>query len=508
MFVVEVTGAKDAAGTLETLYFSDAIMTTGPADTPAHKSFIPLLKDPGSIGVSVFGDGVTAGSTKLETGSIELDNTGRRFDYLLNWSFDNRAVVIRQGEAGAAYPADFATIFTGTIRDCSTDRRIFTFNLKDRQFIFERPVLTDTYAGTNVGPAGIEGLATDIKGQVKPQICGKVYEALAKLVNSSKLVYQIHNGALSAISNVYVRGAALTFTSDYADLTTLNAAALAGGQYATCLALGLFRVGSLPDGPVTANAQAGANDAARTAGQLLKSLALAAGLTNAEIDNAAIAALDAANTAICGQYIDDDRSFLEAMDFIAASIGAWYGFDLSGKFTAAIWKAPSGSPLINLADYFIGDDFEIVPLKDVNVPIYSAKVKHSRYNLTQTSGYATSLTADRVNALAQEFRTELATNPAIKDQYLTAGVLEIETCLTDANDAQSEAARLLALHSVARGNFEGGVRLDLIARYGIALGAVLTLTTNRFGLAGGRLVRVRSVRLNLAKNRAAFAVWG
>jgi hypothetical protein len=47
-----------------------------------------------------------------------------------------------------------------------------TISLRDRQAELNAPLQTVTYAGNNVLPSGLEGVATDIKGKEKPRLYG------------------------------------------------------------------------------------------------------------------------------------------------------------------------------------------------------------------------------------------------------------------------------------------------------------------------------------------------
>src|ERR1051325_9778457 len=287
MIVVELTAAINSGGTLQTFYVSTEPYVTKSGDTPANTAFTPSVKDPGDIGVSVFGDGLVAGSTKLEVGEIVLSNASGLYDSWLNYGFDGRAVVIRQGAAGAAYPASFNTIFTGTVDNIFANRKELRVRIKDKQALFDKSVLTTVYAGNNSLPSGAEG-STDIKGRVKPRTYGAPNYVSPPCVNTSKLTYQISDGAVQDIAAVYDRGTSLTKGADYASLALLEAAGPGANTYITCFALGLSRLRSTPAGWVTADPVQGANAAARTVAQVLKLLALAAGVPSGDIDAASV----------------------------------------------------------------------------------------------------------------------------------------------------------------------------------------------------------------------------
>lgn len=506
MIVIELTGAVSAGGAVQTFYAATDSYTTLPTDTPANTSFMPTVKDPGSIAVNVFGDGFIAGATKLEIGEIVLTNANGQYDDFINYGFGSRPVVIRQGAVGAAYPASFNVIFTGTVVNVFANRKEIRVRVQDKQALFDKPVLTTTYAGNNSLPNGAEG-ASDIKGNVKPRTYGAPSYVAPVCVNTSKLTYQCSDVALQSLTAVYDRGTSLTPGADFANLTLLEAATPAASSYITCLALGLFRLGSAPAGQVTCDPVQGANAAARTAGQILKSLALAAGVNSGDIDAASVTALDSANSSVIGLYLNDDTSFADAMDRVAQSVGAYYGFDPAGMFIMGQWTAPAGTSLLTIGEFYAGQETERTPLRDVNIPVYQAKVNHTQVFSVQTD-LAGSVAAALKAKVAQEFRTELATDASIQVQFLDAPIFEIDTLLTTIADAQTEAARLLALHKVKRDAFQVPIPFDLIGSKGLKIGACVTLQITRFGLSGGKLMRISGVRLELAKSRAWLTVWG
>ena len=278
MILIELTAAINAAGDTRTFYVSTDRFVTSPTDTPPNTAFIPALTDPGSIGVHAFSDGRTGGATALELGSIELANGDGQFDAWLGYSFDGRPVVIRSGPSGGAYPGDFPAIATLTAQSIEAAWTTITVNLRDKQFIFDRPVQTTLYAGNNVLPAGLEGTSSDLLGKPKPRVYGKVFNISPPCVNTSKLTYQVNDGVVQDISAVYDQGVSLTKGSDFASSTLLQAASPSAGTYITCFAEGYFRLGSSPAGQVTSDVIQGATSANRTVAQVLKQLAVAAGV--------------------------------------------------------------------------------------------------------------------------------------------------------------------------------------------------------------------------------------
>jgi hypothetical protein len=506
MILIEVTAAVDAAGALQTLYLSDADFITEPSDTPANTAFLSRLKNSGTIGLHVYSDGKTGGASKLETGTITVANIDGEFDHWKDFSFDGRPLVIRSG-TGGAYPSAFGVVFTGTVESVEVTWDLLIIRLRDKQFIFDRPVAATRYAGTNVGPLGLEGTSADLKDKPKPWTRGAPPNIPAPCVNTSKLAYQVNNGVVTSIV-VFDRGLELVAGTDHADSAALVAATVTAGEYDTCLAEGYFRLGSAPSGQVTADVVQGATEVDRTVAQTLQALALAAGLTPAEISAEDVAALDALNPAVIGLYVADDETFRSAMDRVAASIGAYFIFDPLGVLRMGVLTAPEGSPLLTLYDYDIGDDVQIKPARDKNIPVWSVTVRHTKLGLVQATDLAGSVDAERRAYLAQEYRSAKYEDAAIKDQYLLATEMQVDTLLTGEDAADAEAERRFRLHSVGRLRFDVSAPIDLLTANGVWLARVIALDLNRFGLAGGRSFRVLDIALDLSKQRAFLNIWG
>lgn len=505
---IEITAAIDATGTLRTFYCADARFVTRPTDTPASTYFEESLKDPGSISVSAFGNGRTGGGTRLSLGEIKLTNTSALYDDWINYGFDGRPVIIRQGTPGA-YPADFRPVFVGTVETLTVSRNEVIIRLREKQLVLDRPVLNVRYAGDNALPDGIEGTSADLKDKPKPILFGVGLNMRPENVNTARQAYQIHNGALQDISAVYDRGQPFVKGPDYATSALLLAAVVPEGEFATCLGEGLFRIGNLPAGEITADAVQGSNAGERTAAQALKALALMAGLTVDEINLDDVAALDSENPSVIGKWITDaGETYAKAMDDIAESVGAYYAFDPTGVLRMARLTEPAGVAVLEIEEYDIKDPFERRPAKDGDLPTWSWTIRHSRFHTVQTTDLATGVANDRRAALAQEYRSTRAEDASVKTQFLLATESSLDTVLTSAAEAATEAERRLELHKVRRNFFEMTVQGDLVSQSGAWLMDVVQVRAPRFGLSSGVKFRILGIQPELAKNEVTLTLWG
>ena len=508
MITVEITAAIDAAGTLTTFYLSDTRFTTQPTDTPANVSFDENLSDPGSVTITVFGDGRTGGGTKLSLGEIKLKNPDGQYDGWLDYGFDGRRVVIRRGIPGA-YPADFETVFTGTIRGRPTvNTNEVVLSLLDKQHIFDRPLLVNRYGGTNVLPYGIDGTADDLAGKAKPRLLGRVFNEAPPCVNTSKLVFQINDGPIASVEGVYDRGEPLVFGADRANSGALLLTAPAAGSYDTCLAEGLFRLGADPEGEVTFGATQGAAATDRTAAQLLVALALEAGVSGAEIADSDVADLASDASAVLGLWINSDSdTFASVMDRIAESVGGFYGFDPAGVLRMGRLVEPAGAPVLSLEEFDILS-IERRPARDNDLPTWAYTVRHSRVGTVQTSDLAPAVDPARRAFLGAEYRAQRAETASVKAKYLLAAEGSVDTALTEATDGANEASRRQALHGVARDFYDVTVKAEGLIGIVLRLTSIVEIIHRRFGLSDGRLFVLLGIRLELARNRVTLTLWG
>lgn len=508
MITVEITAATDAAGTLETFYVADARFTTGAADTPAHTSFDEGLADPGDITITAFGDGRTGGASRLALGEIRIDNPDGIYDGWLDYGFDGRRVVIRRGDVGDAYPADFETLYTGTVEALTIDSKAVSIRLRDLQLTFSRPILTNRYGGTNVLPNGIDGTADDLAGKPKPRLYGRVFNVAPPCVNTSKLVYQISDEALAAIDAVYDRGEALTVGTNHATSGALLAATVTAGAFDTCVAEGLFRLGSAPAGEVTCDAASGAAVVDRTAASLLSTIALAAGVDAGDISGADVAALAADAPAELGVWVSGQgETYTSVMDQIASGLGVYYAFDASGVLRMGRLSEPGGSPVLEIEDYDVLA-LERRAARDGDVPVWGVTVQHSRIWTVQTGDIAGGVSQARRTFLSSEYRSQRAEDATVKTKHLLAVEQVIRSLFVTSADAANEAARVLAMLKTRRDFFEVTIPLSSITGATPWLMDVVRLTYPRFGLDAGRLFRVLGIKPELARNRLTFTLWG
>ncbi len=107
---------------------------------------------------------------------------------------------------------------------------------------------------------------------------------------------------------------------------------------------------------------------------------------------------------------------------------------------------------------------------------------------------------------SQQWREAIAEDQTVKDVHKLASDLVYETYLTQEADAQAEAERLLAMHSVARDRFLVPVKSYLAEA--VELNSVVRLQLPRFGLDGGKSFRVIGISENFKTRVTTLDLWG
>lgn len=507
-YVAEVTVWNADLAAEERHYFSDGRWITGPGDTPPHTAFLLRIQQPALLQRACFTGGATGGASRIGYGEMVLVNTDGALDFLITRGFDGREIIVRYGQEGVPYPEGWVTLLTGTMAAPGWEGSRLVLRIRDRMMGLDRNIQTALYAGDNVLPNGLEGV-DEIKDRPKPLCYGSVYNVSAVLVNSSRLIYQVNDGAVQSISAVYDRGAALTAGAGYTSQSDMETNAPTAGTFRAWLAGGYFRLGATPAGLITADVTQGATAAQRTTAQVLTAIALRLGVDEADISVVDQAALDRASAAEVGIWLDQSASGLTVMDHVAEAAGAWYGFDATGVLRMALLTAPTGSPVADLSPWNI-HQLEIQTSADgANaVPAWRVEVGYEHNYSVQNTDLAGSVSAARRGWLNQSDRSASAQDSAIQTAHPLSEPLTVTTPLVHQSDAQTEAARRLALFGVRRDRVKIRMQIDSSALARITLGAVVRVTYPRYGYDAGVLFRVLSLQLDLQLSRAELLLWG
>lgn len=498
-----------------TLRYATRGYVTSPSDTPANTFYEPRIQQAGNIERSLFGSRRTSGQSQIGYGALVLVNMDGGLDELVNYSFVGRSITLRLGTVDLGTGAlTWTTVLRGTMEQAELSWQKVTVRIRDRLLDLAKPIQQTRYAGNNVLPAGLEGVAGDLKGKPKPLVFGRVWNIAPPCVNTDRRIYQIHTGsAIQSLGEVYDRGVPLTAGAAYTSQADMETNVPAAGQYRLwndATAGAFIRLGSAPAGLVTVDVLRGAAVANRTVGQLFNQILLAAGIPSGDISSADITALDALAGYECGVYAGHERDVtpLELLDELCASAGAWYAVDSQGTFRIGRVSIPtSGSVGTITATEVIR--IERVTSRDagVGVPAWKVKVGYRRIYEVQND-LAAAVTDARKSYFQNEYRRVEASDATVKTANLLAPEMEFLTALSQEADANTEATRLLTLYKTRRDMYQVTVRVDAALAALLDLGKVVTLQLPRFGMSAGKLFLIIGIQTNLRGYQFELTLWG
>lgn len=268
---------------------------SAPADVPASTTWYPRIVGEVTVGISAADALGVGGRLGLGVSALALDDADGALRDLVDLGLaDGRAVAIRTVPVADANASDFGTplsaappvVFRGVARAVdrtAEDRGEMTVaDLMDRLSV---PLQSLLYQGTG----GVEG-GTELKGKPKPVTLGRVYNVEPVWLGNIDLgfgigslpTYQVHWRACQEIAEVRIRGVVQALTGGTPTV----------GQARAFASLGLFQLGSTPDGDVRADVRGDSalGYASSTAGVMRLLLqAHGAGLGVADLDATAFA---------------------------------------------------------------------------------------------------------------------------------------------------------------------------------------------------------------------------
>lgn len=471
------------------IYVASAMFATRPDDVLANQMFRGTLKNY-TLTRSIMGQRL--GEFVPAAGKLAISNEDAYYDFLPQfYSFDARPVTIKATRRGGSFDDAFP-LGTLTATATTVDLNEVAIDITDYGYLLDVPMQPNLYGGTG----GADGGA-DLTGKRIPLSFGPCLNVSPPQISSSLLIYQVHGGAIHAVTGVFDRGVALSFGADRASYAALAAATVAAGHYDTCLAAGLIRLGSTASGLVTVDVE-GENAAGyltKTADIVRWALLNRTTLTSANLDAGSFTAVNAAQPATVSYWIGPDDS-IQVSDFVAnlmGGIGGWGGHNRAGFYEVRIFAAPAGDPVQRYSrlDILGPDEPKRGPLPAAYTPpSWRWRVPFARVWTVQRD-LAAGVTADRKAMVAQQFRLASAENTAVKVDHPTAQDPDpVQAFFADEAAAAAEAQRRLDLFKASRRLYT--VTLPRRA-FRLDVGRVVNLTFRRFDLAFGKLMTVVAI---------------
>lgn len=357
----------------------------------------------------------------------------------------------------------------------------------------------------------------ELEGKRKPLAYGQVRQVAPVLVNGTLLIYQAHAGSLEAVNAVRDRGVVLSFSANYASGRLLAAATVAAGDYATCLAEGLIRLGDSPGGIVTCDVQGddsgtlGASGYTSTAADIVRKIVTTKGaLTDPDdLDTGSFSDLNTTTSAVVGVATGLDRvSIAAVVDSVADSVGAFIDFTLNGRLRVRRLEDPSTATASHTITSIEPDSWSG---QNADIPAHTVKLGYRHYPKTLSGEEAASSLADSTRLdYGQPYRDTTSEDSTILTLHPSAALYEVQTLLDASADAATEAARRLAMYKPTRHVYEVQVWNGL---YAYALGDVVTFQISRYDLTSGKKFAVigideEPIQSENHQNIATLRLWG
>jgi hypothetical protein len=385
------------------------------------------------------------------------------------------------------------------------------------------------------GTGGIEGPA-DLKGRAKPQSFGDCRGVEPVLIDAARLVYQAHGGPMMAFTGVRDGGVGLRPTYDWDTWEQLMAlvpfgtvdeegepvrADIGEGEYATCAALGLLRLGSVPAGRLTCDLRGaggyspepvrfdngalfdnGAGFVGRTEGGAYaggvraiarKILREQAGLTSAQVDDASFLAFDGSADPAAGLHVPAGSTMTvgQAVSRLLDAGGHVLPQDADGRYRLSRLDLADTAGLVEITDSMI-EGLAEAPAPPYGEPWSAWKVGFGRCwsPLSAPEIFAGAPEAARA-FLSREQAFAEARDPALAALFPEGKTGTVDGLLREESAAQAEAARRLALYGrdPATGRVRGLVALTALGVTGrVRLTRPVRVTSSRLGLQAGRVM--------------------
>lgn len=497
----------DVIGSEIEVYASDMGFTTGGSDIPAHTSFPPRLTGPFNYQARMFEGNEPTGRTKPGFGDITINNADSGLDDKLKFGWDGREILLYRGERGAAF-STFSLIFRGTAEGLFWDEREIRVRLRDRQVVFDRPIQGRLYGGTG----GADG-SEDVAGKPIPQAYGKLFNIAPVLIDPTNLIYQFHDRLANAVNAVRDKGVALDFSADYADYAALVDATVDSAEYATCLAQGMIRLGSLPVGVVTADVEGDAQgEYVKTTGTICRRIATTRLGTESfsdpdGLDTDAFTQLETDQPATVGYYTGAEVVTAgDVMGRLMAGIGGSFWVRLDGKLSLAVLKVPTGT-----ADHTLTardpSGRQRLTRRGV-IPSHTRRVGYKRnWTVQGPADLAGAVTASDRSLYGEQYRFATAADGSVQTKHRLARDVETQAYFADEDDAQDEADRLIDLHGTERDFYE--MALTNGDPFDFTLGELIDVTgIDRFDLDDSKKFRLIGMSVDKATNALSLELWG
>jgi hypothetical protein len=484
-------------GGLERLYISDTGYITEPIDSPSNRAYLPLTTNPYQFESSILSGGDFSGASP-SFGAIRLLNGDKYFDNALSYFWKGRNVTVYVG--GRDFKrSDFAIAFQGLVSETEYDDDEIIINIQNNSQTLETEFVQNLYEGAG----GLDG-GDDIKGSSKPLAYGEVKNITPVLVDATNLIYQVHDGATKSVDGVFDKGIALTNGGNVADITS---ATVGAGQYKTQLSGGYIKLGSSPDGSITADIKGDdfggeyVDKVGAIVSRLVRTKLGASNFSDNQIDQGALNQLDESVTGACGFYIQSNTTLKSVIDALVNPLQCYWTFTRDGLLTAGVLDAPSSSSITLTESDILDNEFELIT--DIP-PSWRIGLSYGRaWTVQNKDNLASAAPIDRQTFVSEQYRTVIDENRAIRT--LAVKEKRFDTLLANQSDALNELERIKRIFRELRQVYRIKA-VDLFFK--VFIGDVVNLKISRFDLSNGKNFIVTTIEEDAETGHTTLELFG
>lgn len=510
-YYIDIEGYNIAGDVVETLRFGTEDLTTLPTDIPANTIYTSRVIQPGNFQSYIFGQSRLSGRPSIGNGEVKLNNIDGGLDYLDNYAFGGRNLNVYR-VVDDNYSAK-TLWFSGKIESALVNYENVILRVRDKTYSLNFEAQKNKYLGNNVLPNGVEGTPDDIKDTEKPLWYGHCRNVSPVAVNTSKLIYQCHDGAMESVDDVYDGQTPYTFVSDVADNATLQGLVVSAGTYSTCLSEGLVRLGTKPQKALTVNGR-GDNSGGYIdrGGAIVKRLVeTKTELTVADIDVTSFADFDVNYNYEVGIFIKGSEKVIDMVSELLGPLNHFY-FTREGLMKLDIFSSATGLPVVTITDDEMIKEGITVKRTANNdetkgVPAYNVNYKWGKnYTIQKENDVYGVVTEDVIAFTSLEYRTTSSTDNAVKTAYPLSPEITVESLLYNQADADIDAVRVIDLYKTKNNFYTVKIESQYVA--GLNLDDTVAMIINRFGLDAGGLLKVTGISENAGKSITTLELYG
>lgn len=498
-FVAQIDLITGGAGATTAFYVASSGFSTKPTDTPANTHIPGRLLDPGSLQRELFSGRRVFGAVRPSFGEIVLANDDGEYDDWLTYGIAGAKVTVRWGaETDTAYPGDYDTVYIAYCHSIVADFSTLRIRLRDRLELLDRPVVTESFAGTG----GLEG-TTALAGKLKQWVSSDPGYLPPVLVTESLWLYYVQStraNPLEASFALYEGGVALTRGTDYPDAATCLSTAPSAGQ---CR----FWFGTSGAGPVYV--RLGTAPAYDLRVYPLGQTSSGAAWTVANLASVAGITGGTGTVAIGAQLVDDPEiTYAKVMEDGCAAAISYFGMTRLDALVSGAFAVPAATALYSFTRHN-ARDWQRLPLDGMDTPVWSVAVEAGETWPSNLQASATAALKDYLSrtpvwsSFAAQTASIKTNNPAAQADTLRLRGRHFQNAFGQSTFTNA----YLTLFGGRRDFFQFTVAMSE-ETLALELHDTVELKIPRFGCETGRNFRIVTQRINCGAREITFGVWG